>query len=65
MESWNAGHHVLLVLDSWRDNNLFYAPLDKKAQRILDIGTGDGSWAIGESNASGVERMVRWLDSER
>lgn len=58
MESWSAGHHVLLVLDSWRDNSLFYAPLGKKAQRILDIGTGDGSWAIGESNGRGVERMV-------
>lgn len=50
-----------MVLDSWRDNNLFYAPLDKKAHRILDIGTGDGSWAIGESRGSRIARMVVWL----
>lgn len=46
MDSWNAGHLTLLILDSQEANPLFRAPISKGAHNILDIGTGDGSWAV-------------------
>lgn len=45
-DSMNAGHLVLLVLDSQEENPLFRSPISESAQHILDIGTGDASWAI-------------------
>ena len=36
----------MLVMESGQDNTLFRSPLSPQAQRILDIGTGDGSWAV-------------------
>lgn len=45
-ESMNAGHLTLLVLDSQEENPLFRSPIPDSAQHILDIGTGDGSWAV-------------------
>lgn len=46
MDSWNAGHLTLLVLDSQEENPLFHSPIPRSAQNILDIGTGDGAWAV-------------------
>ena len=40
-----AGHLQFCILDSERDNSLFYSPL-KDPKHILDIGTGDATWAI-------------------
>lgn len=36
-------HHLFLVM---RDDKLHLAPIGPKPQRILDIGTGTGIWAI-------------------
>ncbi|KGO67581.1 hypothetical protein PITC_094500 [Penicillium italicum] len=39
-------HMVFLVLDHYEDNPLFRAPIGDLPKHILDIGTGQGSWAI-------------------
>ncbi|KAJ5088736.1 hypothetical protein N7456_012352 [Penicillium angulare] len=44
-ETLEAGHLVCLVTDSDAPNPLFRAPV-KDPQRVLDIGTGQGSWAV-------------------
>ncbi|KAJ5730705.1 uncharacterized protein N7483_005213 [Penicillium malachiteum] len=44
-EALEAGHLVALVMDSESRNPLFQAPV-KDPKRILDIGTGRGSWAV-------------------
>ncbi|RDW59196.1 hypothetical protein BP5796_12120 [Coleophoma crateriformis] len=42
-EQLDIGHHMNnLILD----NKLFLAPIGKSPQRVLDIGTGTGIWAI-------------------
>lgn len=45
MDSWSAGHLVLMILDSQTENPFFQSPVNESTKRILDIGTGDGSWA--------------------
>ncbi len=45
-EVLKAGHMVFRVLDSQEKNPLFRSPIGDKAQNVLDIGTGDGSWVI-------------------
>ena len=42
----HACHIVHSILDSKQPNPLFFAPISKTAQNILDIGTGTGIWAI-------------------
>lgn len=37
---------IWLILDSQRRNVFFQSPIGKNAQYVLDIGTGDGSWAL-------------------
>ena len=37
---------MLLALDSGTENPYFRSPLSSKARNILDVGTGDGMWAI-------------------
>ncbi len=39
-------HMIYLILDSQRKNTLFQSPISEKAQYVLDIGTGDGNWAM-------------------
>ena len=39
-----ASHIQLSILDSDRDNHLFYSPVSQDAKNILDIGTGDATW---------------------
>lgn len=39
----DLGHHMMLIL---LNNKLFTAPIVNKPQRILDVGTGTGIWAI-------------------
>ena len=39
-------HLVFLILDSQRRNPLFQSPISEKAQNVLDVGTGDASWAL-------------------
>ena len=45
-ESMAAGHLQFQILDSDRENSLFYSPIPLDAKHILDIGTGDANWAI-------------------
>ncbi|OGE55745.1 hypothetical protein PENARI_c004G10368 [Penicillium arizonense] len=45
-ESYEAGHLVDLILESDEENPLFKAPIRYKEAQILDIGTGQGNWAI-------------------
>ena len=42
IERLDAGHYILTAL---HNGHIFYAPL-KKLRRILDVGTGTGTWAI-------------------
>ncbi|KAG6074961.1 hypothetical protein E4U16_003678 [Claviceps sp. LM84 group G4] len=44
LESLELSHHYLTILF---DNKLFLAPLEReKVHRVLDVGTGNGTWAI-------------------
>ncbi|KAJ6121329.1 S-adenosyl-L-methionine-dependent methyltransferase [Penicillium capsulatum] len=45
-ESLEAGHAVAVVLESDMPNPLFRSPVGDSPQHILDIGTGNGLWAI-------------------
>ncbi|KAJ5100602.1 hypothetical protein N7456_006654 [Penicillium angulare] len=45
-ETYEAGHITALLMESHRENPLFRAPIGPNPQHILDIGTGQGSWAI-------------------
>ena len=36
------------------EGRLFYAPIGQSPQRVLDIATGTGIWAIDFGNASSV-----------
>ncbi|KAJ5611373.1 hypothetical protein N7510_008092 [Penicillium lagena] len=46
-DSYEAGHLLALVMDSDdRENPFFRSPIGSSPQRILDIGTGKGTWAI-------------------
>lgn len=45
-ESMSAGHLLFLILDSQRENPLFRSRLEKNAQNVLDLGTGNGEWAL-------------------
>ncbi|KEZ46102.1 hypothetical protein SAPIO_CDS0952 [Scedosporium apiospermum] len=42
-EGLDITHHYLLLLF---DNKLFHAPIGDNPQRVLDLGTGTGLWAI-------------------
>ena len=42
----NISHLVYQVLDCQQENPFFRAPVGENVQNILDIGTGDGAWAI-------------------
>lgn len=41
-----AGHLTLTVMESLRENPYFRSPISKNAQHIIDLGTGDGEWAM-------------------
>ncbi|KAJ5708671.1 hypothetical protein N7488_008472 [Penicillium malachiteum] len=45
-ESLEAGHAVAIVLDSDKSNPLFQAPVTKPVKNVLDLGTGNGLWAM-------------------
>ncbi|KFY05779.1 hypothetical protein V491_09025, partial [Pseudogymnoascus sp. VKM F-3775] len=45
-ETFEAGHLVYQILDCQEDNTLFRSPIPKDAQHIIDLGTGDGTWAV-------------------
>lgn len=36
----------MLILNSQLKNPLFRSPLSDKAQNIIDLGTGNGDWAL-------------------
>lgn len=44
-ESMEAAHIVYYILESKRKNPLFRSPISDTAQNILDVGTGNGTWA--------------------
>ncbi|CAL5870647.1 uncharacterized protein PFLUO_LOCUS4887 [Penicillium psychrofluorescens] len=50
-EAFEIGHMVFLVLDYNQPNPLFRAPIGDSPKHILDIGTGQGSWAIDVADA--------------
>ena len=35
-----------MILDHKQKNNLFLSPISSTAQNIIDIGTGNGAWAV-------------------
>ena len=39
-------HLVALVMDSDRENPLFHSPIGENPKHILDLGTGQGNWAM-------------------
>lgn len=39
-------HLLALIMDSDRDNPLFYSPIGDHPKNILDLGTGQGNWAM-------------------
>lgn len=41
-----SSHLLALVMDSDRDNPLFYSPIGDNPTNILDLGTGQGNWAM-------------------
>ncbi|KAH6950685.1 S-adenosyl-L-methionine-dependent methyltransferase [Fusarium avenaceum] len=43
LQSVDISHHYLTIL---LDNNLFLAPISPHVQKVLDVGTGSGIWAI-------------------
>lgn len=43
LQSVDISHHYLTIL---LDNNLFLAPIPPHVQRVLDVGTGSGIWAM-------------------
>jgi len=45
-EAYEAGHLVALIMESERNNPFFRSPIGDSPQHILDIGTGQGTWAI-------------------
>ncbi|OBT62535.1 hypothetical protein VE03_07387 [Pseudogymnoascus sp. 23342-1-I1] len=45
-ETFEAGHLVYQILDCQEENNLFRSPIPENAQHIIDLGTGDGTWAV-------------------
>lgn len=45
-ESMETVHLVQVVLDSVEERKWFRSPISKDAQRIIDVGTGTGCWAI-------------------
>ena len=49
-ESMSAGHLLFLIIDSQRNNPLFRSRLEKNAQNVLDLGTGNGEWALAVAN---------------
>ncbi|KAJ5266538.1 hypothetical protein N7478_009346 [Penicillium angulare] len=60
-ESLEAGHAVAGVMDGERPNPLFQAPISKSAKNILDIGTGNGLWAIDVADIL-PEATIRGVD---
>ena len=41
-----AAHLVYMILDSCEKNTLFRSPIGDNPQNILDVGTGNGIWAM-------------------
>ncbi|KAJ5471467.1 hypothetical protein N7530_008824 [Penicillium desertorum] len=45
-EAYEAGYLVALIMESERNNLFFRSSIGDSPQHILDIGTGQGTWAI-------------------
>ena len=50
-ESKFAKHLCFRVLESLQPNQLFRSPIRQDAQHIIDLGTGDGAWALDVADA--------------
>ena len=46
VEVMETGHLTNTILDSQQKNPFFRSPISEKAQNVLDVGTGQGNWAI-------------------
>ncbi len=45
-ESMEAGHAAHTIIEAMQENPFFRAPISESAQNVLDVGTGQGAWAI-------------------
>lgn len=45
-QTFELGHLLYFILDSGQPEQLFHSPIGSNPQNILDLGTGDGTWAI-------------------
>ncbi len=60
-----ASHIYYKVLDSQAMNPLFYSELGDKAQRVLDLGCGDGSWVVDVADTFPNCKLRRkWLEDK-
>lgn len=50
-EAMSHFHTVNLLLDQDEENQFFRSPIGDNATHILDIGTGDGLWAVDVADA--------------
>lgn len=63
----NITHLRNSVLDFQEKNQFFKSPVSETVQIILDVGTGDASWAIevADRYASGVMLTIFYLSSQQ
>ncbi|KAJ5291500.1 hypothetical protein N7478_000751 [Penicillium angulare] len=59
-ETYEMGHFAALLMNSARPNPLFCAPVTDP-KRVLDVGTGQGAWAIDVADMF-PDAVVRGVD---
>ncbi len=56
-------HHALIYVAM--GGRLFYAPIGQSPNRILDIATGTGIWAIDFGDASRLSQMAEFANRSK